>query len=512
MGGFQTISQADSWPDSGLGLFLIIHLLGIACFGYIAWRCSCTLARERDLALTVHWRGWPSSRSTGWVSGNILAIASPDSSHPYLCRISFPGDALFFPLIVGVSKISVPASRNSRAHLRDHHRLRRHRRLPVHDIAIVRRLVFSQHVMRCRHNSARHTPPTPFSCLADCAPDAGRQPVFGSCGGRAAKAGNRRILAVLSLPWLLKSPTFASLPLSQLYFGAYLFHEVTFISCCATGPSEFSSTWRRRCSASTSPSWTAGQSEAGAVGCQRWASGSGEDLRSQDVRRLHLEAHARFLFLRRLRPVLGPCPANAVGKAAVARFLTIKARDYAFQHYPVFGKSNNGKPLIGEHLFRRRNLVVHHLRRLRGGMSAAGGVHRQDRRFAARHGGRRQRSAVAAKAAEGAGEPWQSVRQDGEEKSRLGEAKEFQQTCAVEILNGKNGAETLYFVDSITSYDDRMQSIGRATARILDTPARTSEFWARRKKTAATMSGASAKRRCSWRCGTTTRRPSRRRE
>ena len=29
-------------------------------------------------------------------------------------------------------------------------------------------------------------------------------------------------------------------------------------------------------------------------------------------------------------------------------------------------------------------------------------------------------------------------------------------------------AETLYFVDSITSYDDRIQAIGRATARILD--------------------------------------------
>jgi Fe-S oxidoreductase len=44
----------------------------------------------------------------------------------------------------------------------------------------------------------------------------------------------------------------------------------------------------------------------------------------------------------------------------------------------------------------------------------------------------------------------------------------FQQTCRVKILDGKNDADTLYFVDSITSYDDRMQSIGRATARILD--------------------------------------------
>jgi Fe-S oxidoreductase len=47
-------------------------------------------------------------------------------------------------------------------------------------------------------------------------------------------------------------------------------------------------------------------------------------------------------------------------------------------------------------------------------------------------------------------------------------AKDFQQTCNVRILNGDRSASTLYFVDSITSYDDRMQAIGRATARILD--------------------------------------------
>jgi Fe-S oxidoreductase len=38
---------------------------------------------------------------------------------------------------------------------------------------------------------------------------------------------------------------------------------------------------------------------------------------------------------------------------------------------------------------------------------------------------------------------------------------------AVRVLNGGGGTDTLYFVDSITSYDDRIQSIGRATARIL---------------------------------------------
>jgi hypothetical protein len=47
--------------------------------------------------------------------------------------------------------------------------------------------------------------------------------------------------------------------------------------------------------------------------------------------------HARLLFLRRLRTVLGQLPANAVGRPLSPRFITIKARDYAFQHYPMFG-------------------------------------------------------------------------------------------------------------------------------------------------------------------------------
>ena len=37
----------------------------------------------------------------------------------------------------------------------------------------------------------------------------------------------------------------------------------------------------------------------------------------------------------------------------------------------------------------------------------------------------------------------------------------------MKILDGDT-AETLFFVDSVTSYDDRIQAIGRATARILD--------------------------------------------
>jgi len=45
--------------------------------------------------------------------------------------------------------------------------------------------------------------------------------------------------------------------------------------------------------------------------------------------------------------------------------------------------------------------------------------------------------------------------------------KEFKEKCTVKVLEKKEKADTLYFVDSITSYDDRMQDIAKATAKIL---------------------------------------------
>jgi Fe-S oxidoreductase len=52
-------------------------------------------------------------------------------------------------------------------------------------------------------------------------------------------------------------------------------------------------------------------------------------------------------------------------------------------------------------------------------------------------------------------------------KADWAKAADFQRNCTVKTLDGNNLAGTLYFVDSITSYDDRMQSIGRSTSRIL---------------------------------------------
>jgi Fe-S oxidoreductase len=68
------------------------------------------------------------------------------------------------------------------------------------------------------------------------------------------------------------------------------------------------------------------------------------------------------------------------------------------------------------------------------------------------------------KALESRGNPYGKLEK---KKADWIKAPEFQQACSVRVLNGNGGADTLYFVDSITSYDDRIQSIGRATAKIL---------------------------------------------
>src|SRR5208283_4844724 len=69
------------------------------------------------------------------------------------------------------------------------------------------------------------------------------------------------------------------------------------------------------------------------------------------------------------------------------------------------------------------------------------------------------------KALESRGNPYGKMEKKRAEWTK---SADFQKTCSVPVLDGTKSADTLYFVDSITSYDDRMQSIGRATAKILD--------------------------------------------
>ena len=161
------------------------------------------------------------------------------------------------------------------------------------------------------------------------------------------------------------------------------------------------------------------------------------------------------------------CPANAAGRPLAPRFFTTKARDYAFEHYPVLGRPKESRPLIGS-IYSEDEiwscttcgaceeecpLLIEYVDKivdLRRGMIDDGNVP--------------QSLQKPLKALESRGNPYGKM-----EKKRCdwARAADFQQTSKVMLLDGKNRADTLYFVDSITSYDDRMQSIGRSTARIL---------------------------------------------
>jgi Fe-S oxidoreductase len=159
------------------------------------------------------------------------------------------------------------------------------------------------------------------------------------------------------------------------------------------------------------------------------------------------------------------CPSNAVGRPLSPRFLTIKAREYGFKHYPIFGNSNNGTPLVGsiysdDEIWSCTTcgaceeecpLMVEYIDKivdLRRGLIDEGNVPKSLQK--------------PLKALESRGNPYGKM-----EKKRADWARVNSQTCDVKLLDGKTQAETLYFVDSITSYDDRIQAIGRATARIL---------------------------------------------
>jgi Fe-S oxidoreductase len=162
------------------------------------------------------------------------------------------------------------------------------------------------------------------------------------------------------------------------------------------------------------------------------------------------------------------CPAKAVGRPLSPRFLTTKARDYSFQHYPVLGKSENGTPLIGSVYSEDEiwscttcgaceeecPLLIEYIDKivdLRRGMVDDGNVPKSLQK--------------PLKALESRGNPYGKMEKKRAEWTK---SADFQKSCRVPVLDGNQPADTLYFVDSITSYDDRMQSIGRATAKIFD--------------------------------------------
>jgi len=163
------------------------------------------------------------------------------------------------------------------------------------------------------------------------------------------------------------------------------------------------------------------------------------------------------------------CPANAVSRPLSPRFITIKARDLIFKNYPMSGKIYKSKLLV-EDIYTQDEVwscttcgaceqecplgieYIDKIVDLRRGMVDEGMVP--------------QSLQKPLKALEKRGNPYGKM-----EKKRADWAKdkEFKAAYTIKDLSSKKSkADTLFFVDSITSYDDNLQDIARRTSIILE--------------------------------------------
>jgi len=162
------------------------------------------------------------------------------------------------------------------------------------------------------------------------------------------------------------------------------------------------------------------------------------------------------------------CPANIVGRPLSPRFITIKARDFAFSKYSLNGTHPAPEALIGT-IFSEDEiwscttcgaceeecpLMIEYIDKivdLRRGMVDEGHVP--------------QSLQKPLSALEKRGNPYGKM-----EKKRADWAtkdNEFKSSCEVKLLENGETVEALFFVDSISSYDDRIIKITQSTAKVL---------------------------------------------
>jgi Fe-S oxidoreductase len=456
-------------------LFAAIHVLGIACFIYIVSKRMVPLVRaQRDPRfdhpfirlgrVSKFWLGqWKHPRYRFAGTLHILIFAG----------FILLAARAFAVLIVGVSPgFVMPGLSGRTGHI--YETLTDYAATVVFlcmVVAAIRRLVFkpARYAVPSKYGKG-HTADAVFLLgliallmVADSLFSASR------FAGHAQQGQPVEALAFLSLPWMLQT-AIGSVSLATLWglnVGAYLVHEITFYFLLCYRP--FGIQFHVETSLF---SVYFSKLERGTLKPVRWGV---SDEHLDQVKSFGVKTFEDFTWKHMLDfyscadcgRCADNCPAHAVGRPLAPRFLTIKARDYVFQHYPVLGKADNGKSLIGN-LYSEEEiwscttcgaceeecpLLLEYIDKivdLRRGMIEDGKVP--------------QSLQKPLKALESRGNPYGKM-----EKKRADWAKspDLQLIGPVKVLDGKNGADTLYFVDSITSYDDRMQSIGRATSRIL---------------------------------------------
>lgn len=161
------------------------------------------------------------------------------------------------------------------------------------------------------------------------------------------------------------------------------------------------------------------------------------------------------------------CPANAVGRPLSPRFISIKCRDHIFNTYPLLGDFLKQENLIEEAKVLEEDeiwscttcgaceeecpLTIEYIDKivdLRRGMVDEGNVPQSLQKPLEAIGKR--------------GNPWGKM-----EKKRADWTKAMPEEINVKVLDKKTSAEVLFFLDSITSYDDRIMQIGQAAARVM---------------------------------------------
>ncbi len=481
MVGIESTTQVTSWLIAGRELFLLIHILGLLCFAYIVARRLVPLVRgEHDFRFDHPWLRLARVAKYWLVQWKHPRYRTAGILHIFI----FTGFLVlairaFTVLIVGVSQNFVMPGLAGRAG-------------PIYDIvtdyaativffcmviAVIRRLVFkpARYVVPAKFGKA-HTADAIF-LLSLIAILMVADSLFAAAktAGQLQAGHSAAALAAFSLPWILQKVLVATplATLGKLYFGAYVVHELAFYFLLCYRPfgiqfhvetSLFNIYFAKLDREILKP--------------VRWGVA---DEHLDQVKSFGVKTFEDFTWKHMLDfyscadcgRCSDNCPANAVGRPLSPRFLTIKARDYAFQHYPVFSQTNSGTALVGNRdsggiycedevwscttcgaCEAECPLLVEHIDKivdLRRGLVDDGSVP--------------QSLQKPLKALESRGNPYGKMEK---KKADWANAKEFQQTCPVKTVGKSNGADTLYFVDSITSYDDRMQSIGRATAKILN--------------------------------------------
>ncbi len=469
-------AQVTDWLTPGRNLFLAIHVLGVACFAYIVERRLVPLLRaERDPRFDR-----PLARL-----GKVCKFWLGQWKHPRyktagtLHILIFSGFILlatraFTVLIVGVSGNFVMPGLSGEVG-RVYNIITDYAATIVFlcmVFAVVRRLAFrpARYEVPARFGRAHKADAVFLLTLIAVLMVADSLFAAARAAAQSQQGQPVEALAVLSLPWMLQI-VFASsslLTLRDVYFGAYLLHEITFYFLLCYRPFGI----QFHVETSLFNVYFA-KLDRGTLKPVKWGV---SDEHLDQVKSFGVKTFEDFTWKHMLDfyscadcgRCSDNCPANTVGRPLSPRFISIKARDYAYRHYPMIGRSGNGKPLIGN-IYSEDEiwscttcgaceeecpLLVEYIDKivdLRRGMVDQGNVP--------------QSLQKPLKALESRGNPYGKMEK---KKADWANAKEFQRVCHVKNLGKNDAAETLYFVDSITSYDDRMQSIGRATAKILD--------------------------------------------